>query len=501
MHDVGASWLMTTLAPTPLLVALVSAAGSLPIFLLSLPAGALADILDRRRLLMTVQLWNCAAATTAALLTWSGLITPWLLLLFTFLIGMGGALHGPAWQAVMPELVPRSQLTSAVTLGSVSMNISRTVGPAVGGLAVSLAGPEAAFALNAVSFLGVSFAVWRWRREPRNQNLPPERFRQALRTGMRYVRHHPELRAVLLRLVAFLFAGSAMWPLLPLVARMELGQSAGGYGIMLACVGVGALAAAALLPRFRARLGMDQLSIAAVVVFALVAVGVAMVPIYPAVCAILFVGGAAWVTVLTSMNSSAQASVPSWVRARAMSVYLLTFFGTMSAGATAWGSLATYTNVQTALLSAAACMVLGLAAALRYRLPQTEGLDLSPSMHWPEPHVAHDLEQDRGPVLITVEYRIDLADAPLFIEAAWRLRRARLRDGGYRWGLFEDVSAPGKYVETFVVESWAEHLRQHARVTVADQAIQEIVRQFHRGDEPPVVTHLVHVERSAPLTG
>lgn len=491
MHDVGAGWFMTSLAPSPFMVALVQAATTLPMFLFALPSGVLADIVDRRRFLIAAQLWGLAAALTLGILALLGLVGPGILLAATFALGAGAAMNAPAFQAIVPELVPKEELSSAVALNSMGINVSRAIGPALAGAILSFAGPAAVFLLNALSFLGVLAVLLAWKREPTPNRLPPEHFVPAMRAGLRYVREAPALRTVLVRAVAFFAFGSAAWALLPIVTRNELGEGPGGYGILLACIGVGAVAGALLLPRFRARLSADRLTVLATWAFAAATLALAFVRTYELVAVAMLVAGFSWIAMLSTLNVGAQQATAGWVKARALSVFLVVFFGSMAGGSAVWGQVATLAGTPTALALAAAGLVLGSAAALRFPLGGGAGLDLAPSMHWPAPMVDHDPEPDRGPVMVTVEYRIDPADAAAFAAAMAELGRARRRSGALSWGVFEDAAAPGRYLEYFILQSWLEHLRQHERVSRTDQTLQERVRAFHRGAEPPRVSHLL----------
>ncbi|HYU32137.1 MAG TPA: MFS transporter [Thermoanaerobaculia bacterium] len=491
LQSVGAAWLMTSLAASATMVALVQAVTSLPMFLLSLPAGALADVMDRRRLLLVSQSWMLASAAVLGFLTLAGLTTPGLLLLFTFLLGLGTALNGPAWQAIVPELVPREDLPGAVTLQSIGFNIARAVGPAVGGLLVAAAGPEATFLLNAASFVGVLWVLLRWRRKPRESVLPGERFFGAMRTGLRYVRHAPEVRAVIVRGSTFVLCASALWALLPVVARTGLKQGPAGYGLLLAALGAGAISGAFALPRLKRRSSSKGVVLVAILLFAFGMIALGSFRIFWLILVALFGAGGAWLSLLSSLNVALQTVVPSWVRGRALSVYMLGIFGGLAAGSALWGAVADRFGTAPALWSAAGGMVLGLAATWRVHLPSGEGLNLAPSRQWPAPRVASDLELESGPVLVTIEYRIDPERAPEFVPAMQDLRRIRLRDGSLQWGLFNDADHPDRWTEVFLVESWIEHLRQHERVTVADEEVRQRAGSFHLGDQPPEVRHLV----------
>ena len=490
-QNVGASWMMTTLTPSPTLVALVQSATSLPMFLLSLPAGAIADVLDRRRLLLITQTWMTLAAFGLWAFTAANATTPGILLTFTFLLGLGAAMTGPAWQASIPDMVPREDLPAAVVLGSIGFNIARAAGPALAGIVVATAGPAVTFLVNAVSFLGVLIVLFFWRRPTEEAVLPAERILGAMTTGLRYVRHAPEVLAPIVRGTTFVLCGASLWALLPLVARNELKTGAQGYGLLLGCLGVGAVAAAMVLPRLKRNNSTDGVVAVATFVFAAATVTLAYVREFWLLMIAMLLAGGAWLSLLSSLNVAVQTVVPSWVRGRALSVYMLVFFGGLAGGSALWGAVAEHLGLSRALLIAAAGMIVGLAATFRIHLRSGEGLNLAPSRQWPAPIVAHDLEPDRGPVLVTVQYRIDPARADEFVKAMQHVRRIRKRDGALQWGLFVDSADPALYTEVFLGKSWIEHLRQHERVTVADRDIEAEARAFHVGPDRPVVTHLI----------
>jgi MFS family permease len=497
MHDVAAGWLMTSLAPSPLMVAMVQAATTLPIFLFALPAGALADIVDRRKLLVGVQLALAVVALALGLVVYQGFATPWLLLAFTFVLGTGAALTAPAWQSIVPRLVPRPMLQPAIAMNSVGINISRAIGPALAGFIIVALGIAAPFLINAASYLLVVAALIWWRPSPGPQRaLPPEHLFGAIRAGLRYARASGPLRATLCRAGAFFVFASAFWALLPLIVRETLAAGPELYGILLGCVGAGAVGGALLLPTLRAHVGSDRLTMGGTLGMALVLVVAATVRNPVAAAAASLLAGASWIAVLTSLNVSAQIALPDWVRARGLSIFVMVFFGSMSAGSLIWGQTANLVGIPASLVLAAAGAVLLLPLTRRWKLQQGEGLDLAPSMHWPAPVVAAEPDGDRGPVMVTVEYRIDPARADEFVAAMDGLSRERRRDGAYRWDLFADASDPGRYLEYFLVASWHEHLRQHERVTVADRDLQDRIRPFHVGAAPPVVSHFI-----APLRG
>ncbi|HJU28442.1 MAG TPA: MFS transporter [Candidatus Binataceae bacterium] len=491
MQNVGAAWLMTTLAPTPLKVALIQTASSLPIFILALPAGALADVVDRRRLLIFSQGWMLVAAGLLGGLTLAGITTPWALLVLSFALGLGAALNAPAWQAIVPEVVSRADLTSAIALNGINFNLARAVGPALGGLVVSSLGPGATFVLNAVSFLGVMVVLYGWKREHNPGVLPAERIWGAIRAGLRYVRHAPPLRAVLARTAAFVVGGSAMWAVLPLVAREELHMTAGGYGSLLAAFGTGAVAGGAMLPWLNRRMSRDMIVAISTLMFAGMTAALALLRFMPAIYVMMAIGGAGWTTAMSVINVAAQLSVPEWVQGRALSCYQIILQGGMALGAILWGVVAERWQVPASLLAAACSMAIGMLTMWRYSLAQTDGLalDLLPPM--PAPETSDRVENESGPVLVSTEYSIDPSRAGEFEQAMVGLRTIRRRDGATFWGLFFDAREPEKYVEYFVVDSWIEHLRQHGRLTMADKYIQDRVRAFQRDGKPPIIRHQI----------
>ena len=492
MQSVGAAWLMTSLSTSPAMVALVQAASIFPMFLLSLPAGALADIIDRRRLLLVTQAWMMVVAGVLAALTFLGGASPWVLLSFTFLLGLGAAMNAPAWQAIVPELVPRRELTQAISLNSAGFNLARALGPALGGAIVAGAGAGATFVLNAVSFLGVMIVLYRWQRPVTDTALPAERMVAAIHTGLRYVRHSRGLQAVLWRTGIFILFSSSLWALLPLVVRYEMGGSSADYGILLGCFGAGAVAGAGLLPRMQRHLPVEVLLGGVTLIAAAMIAVTALVPHMAALVTAMVFSGAAWLVVVSLCNVAIQIAVPAWVRARVLAVYMLVFAGGFSAGSAIWGTVATHRSLKAALLWSAGSLGLSLLAAIRYRVNLDDESDLTPSLHWPEPHLILEPKPEHGPVLITMEYLIDPPQSGQFAKAMRALSVVRRRDGAIRWGLFQDTANPGRFLETFIVETWMEHLRQHERMTVADRSIEEKAFSFHTGSERPQVQHLIY---------
>jgi MFS family permease len=494
MQNVGAAWLMTSLTPSPVVVALVQAATSLPVFLVGLPAGALADIVDRRRLLIVSQGWMLLSAAALGLLTLIGFMSPWILLALTFALGLGAAMNAPAWQAIVPEVVSPSKLQEAVALNAAGFNVARAVGPALGGLTVAAVGPGPVFLLNAASFIAVMLVVYRWNRQRATSRLPAEHVISAMRAGIRYVRNAPSLQAVLVRSGVLIVCAAGLWALLPLVARDQLGLGATGYGVLLGCLGIGAVTGATLLPRIKRKFSLDMLVTGATVVFAVATAALAYVQNVFLVGAAMVAGGIAWIALMSSFNAAAQTAAPEWVRARALAVYLIVFQGGMAVGSILWGALAARMGIRAALLVAVFGLIAGLMLITRYRLAEGEKIDLTPSLHWPEPRMIVGLQPEGGPVLVEVEYLIELDRAHEFTKAMDDVRRERLRDGALRWELFTDSVNPNRFVETFLLESWLEHMRQHERVTRSDRMAEELARAFHIGAGTPKIVHLIHAK-------
>jgi MFS family permease len=491
MQVVGAQWLMGSLSDDPLQVALIQTAVTLPALVVGLPAGAVGDILDRRRLLLATQTFMLAAAALLAALTAAGLATPWVLLALIFAIGLGQALTAPSWQALQPELVSRAEIPQAAALGSVSMNMARAVGPALGGALVATAGPAAVFAINAASFLGILGVLAWWRRPTEERALGAEHFRAAVRAGIRYARSSPRLRNVLVRLGLFAVFASGLWALLPVVAREGLGLGAGGYGLLLGGVGVGAILGAFVLPPARGLLSVNQLVAVASLAFALGCLCLAWLPSLPLVAAALILVGMAWITVLASLNGSAQNVLPAWVRSRGMALYQLVLQGGQALGAVAWGLLAQRSDARVAFAVIAGGLATGVVGAWRWPLRPLGDLDLRLYSAGDPPFVALDPRPDAGPVLVTVEYRVRLEDQEAFKAAMHRVGRTRRRTGAERWGLFQDGTDPEILLETFLVPTWEEHLRQHLeRTTVADRLYAEQARSYQVEGTEPRVRHL-----------
>jgi MFS family permease len=478
MQDVGAGWLMTSLSSSPSMVALVEAADSFPVMLLALPAGALADIVDRRRLLIAIQIYLLVVAGTLGLLTLLEMMTAWLLLAFTFALGVGAAMMMPAWAAIVPDLVPTDEMPSAIALNSVAINVSRAIGPAIAGVLVAAVGAWLVFLLNAVSYVGILAVLLRWRREHHKSTLPAERFLSAIRVGMRFVMHTYALQVVLIRGSAFFVFAAATWSLFPLIVRQELGRGPEIYGFLLTCIGIGAVAGAVLLPRVRAKISRDALVAGASALYALAALALAHLHNVGLLAVAMLATGVAWIAILSALQVAAQMTLPAWVRARGLAAFVVVFMGGMALGSILWGQVATRIGIPATLTTAALGMVLAIGLTRRFKLGHHAVLDFSPSMDWAAPVLAEIPEPDSGPVMVTIEYQVQPTKRAEFVTAMQAVREMRRRNGAYFWELFHDSADTAHFVECFMDESWLEHLRQHERVSVADRAIQQRAKQF-----------------------
>ena len=493
MQTVGAQWLLVHLPHAAILVALVQTADFLPDVLFGLVGGALADVFDRRRLLIVVQLTMACVGGALTILTFVGQMPPALLLVFTFALGCSSVFTNPAYQSLVPELVPRDQLRAASSLGSISVNLARLIGPALAGVLIARIGVTAVFGLNALTYVFFAVVLVTWRPPVGSAPELPERFISAMRVGSRYVLNAPVVRRILLRAALFLVPASVLWTLLPLVATQRLGLGAAGYGLLLGALGAGAVAGALILPRFRARISANYLIGAASVIYAVVLVLIVIVP-NPALAMIVLVpAGAAWIAVLSDINAELQLFLPAWVRARGLSVYQMVLFGAQGVGAVMWGAIAEPLGVPAAFLIAAVAMVAGVASLRFWPFLETAGMERRTMVYWPEPHLAFDAKLDSGPVVVRNTYTIASEREQPFLEAMARVRQSRLRTGATQWGLFRDGEVAHRFVELYVVPSWDEHLRQHRnRITGTDHEFE--VRADALSEPPPEVSHLIAVD-------
>jgi predicted MFS family arabinose efflux permease len=495
MYNVASGWLMTSLNPNALIVAMVQVANSLPMFLFAIPAGALADIVNQRRFLIFGESSITVVSIAFAALVWLHLVTPTSLLLFSFVVSVGSAMTAPAWQTVVAKLVPKADLPSAIAVNSVGINVSRAIGPALGGALVGVLGIAAPFWFDAFSNVGVIAGLIWWRVPKKGGSpLPPETFGSAIRTGLRYARYNSYLRATLLRTIAFFVFGSAYWALLPLVARTQITGGPALYGVLLGVIGASAVGGAFLLKRFKARWGADYL-VAASSLGTAIATALFAIAHEPATAIVAsVVAGTSWIGAVSSLNVSAQVALPEWVRGRGLAVYVTVMFGALTIGSAIWGQLAVMAGLPAALLAASVGAIIAIPLTWRWKLQTGANVDFSPSMQWPDPVTTHEIDGDRGPVLVTVEYRIDPKNRDAFLRAVGHSSRQRRRDGAYDWGIFEDPADEGRFIETFLTDSWLEHLRLHRRVTKGDWISEQAVRRFQVGDGPKT-THLVSAQR------
>ncbi len=492
VQGVGAAWLMTSIADSVDMVALVQASTTLPIMLFSLLGGAIADGFNRRLVMLGSQLFMLVVSVLLVVVTYTGVITPWLLLAFTFLIGCGLAFNNPSWQASVGDLVPRPLLPSAVALNSIGFNLSRSFGPAVGGIVVAAAGAAAAFALNAVSYVGLVIALIAWKPPARTDVvLPREVMRAALMSGLRYVAMSPNIARILIRSFVFGFSAIVVLALLPVAAASLPDGGPLIYGILLGAFGVGAVGGALVSARLQQQLGAETLVRLGFIGFAVCATLLAFSSSAVLIGLGLMIGGACWVLALSLFNVSVQLSSPRWVLGRALSAYQTATFGGMALGSWLWGVLADSSGLAVAFMVAAGCLVAGALVGLRSPLPPRSSLDLDPLNLWQTPHVELDVEPRSGPVVIEITYKIRAGNVPAFMRVMGERQRIRRRDGARRWRLFRDLSHPELWIETYEAPTWTEYVRYNLRLTKADANVREQLRALHDSEEPPAVRRLI----------
>jgi MFS family permease len=490
MQNVGAAWLMVSLRAGPGYVALIQTAASLPYFLLALPAGSAGDIFDRRRLVLFTEVWMMAVALILAVLTTGGLTSPWLLLVLTFALSAGDAFETPTWRAILPELVSKDDLAAASALNGIEFNLARAIGPAAAGMVIAVAGVPTAFIVNVISFCGVILVVARWKRPIRKQTAPPETMAGATVAAVRYVHNSPAILTVLVRTGIILFFSSSLFALLPSVAR-SVDERAIGYGLLLGCFGAGAIGGALLMQTLRARFSTEMIVSAGVVILGTAIVTITRLHRLSTLALVVLVSGAAWVLFISLINALVQNLAPDWVRARVLAIFTLVYMGSFALGSAAWGGVAQHQSVRLALACSGFGTVGSAILALFAKLPDSTA-DLTPWNHWRMPVIVKEVsdELSGGPVLVTIEYSVVAQKESKFVKAMHQYARVRRRDGAYRWGIYRDVEVGNRFVEIFLVHSWAEHLRQHERQTKADRELEHQVYSYVAGE--PTVRHLLY---------
>jgi MFS family permease len=498
VQSVGAAWLMTSLSASQHMVALVQGAVALPIVIFSLLAGVFADNFDRRRVMLIAQSFMFVVSVILTCMAFAGLLSPWLLLGLTFLIGCGTALHNPSWQATMGDIVSREELPSAVSLNSMGFNLMRCIGPAAGGAIVAAAGVASAFAINALSYVAIILTLFRWEAPIRDTHLPREPMGSAFAAGLRYVAMSPNLLRVILRGFWFGLSAIALLALLPVVVRETLNSNAIVYGILLGCFGMGAVAGAILNARLRAWLNNETIAKGAFIGYAISCAVLAFSAQTVVSGAALIVTGACWVLALSMFNVTVQLSTPRWVIGRALALYQTGTFGGMAAGSLIWGALAEWAGLDTALLGASVLLVIGALIGLPFPLPEFGGLNLDPLNRFREPTTRFDLDYRSGPVIIMVDYEIAQNDVHEFLDIMSQRRRIRIRDGAQQWALLRDLHQPEHWIESYHVPTWGEYVRHNERRTKADADLFTRLGNLHCGSGSPNVRRMIE-RQTVPL--
>ncbi len=493
MQSTGAAWLMVALNAGPMYVALTQTASALPFFVFALPAGAIGDIVDRRKLILYTETWMVAIALVLSVLTLAGLITPLSLLILTLALSAGDAFETPTWRAVLPEVVSKEDLPAASALNGIEFNFARAIGPGLAGLVIAAAGVGSAFLLNVVSFAGVIFVIARWKRAVPRRTSPPETIMGATVAAIRYVHYSPAILTLLARTGLVMFFASGLLALLPSLARV-VKNSPTAYGLLLGCFGLGAVLGALVMQRARVHWSTEAVVAAGVATFGFTTLAAGTLRSLPALSILMVIAGSAWIVFLSLFSVLVLNNAPDWVRARVLAVSTLVFQGAVAAGSATWGAVASRHGISTALVYSGAGTVAMTSLALFLRLPDAT-VDLTSWNHWRLPTVEETVnptDDHLGPVLVTVEYEVGLEESTDFLKAVRQYRRIRRRDGARRWGIFRDMENASRYVETFIVRSWAEHLRQHERFTRADLETEERVQRYVVSE--PKVRHLISLD-------
>jgi MFS family permease len=490
MQNAAAGWLMTELNPDPFMVSLVQVATVFPLFLFALPAGSLADILDKRKILICMQILLTICMATLGLLVYLHWITPSSLLIFTFLSGTGAAIIYPSWQAIIPQLIPREELPKAITLNGISMNLSRALGPALTGVIIAVIGMSSPFWVNALSNIAIIIALIWWQpKKVRLSKHPAEKFFGSIKMGLRHARSNIRLRASIVRSGGFLVFASCYWALLPLVASTQIHAGPTFYGFLLGMVGLGAIIGFFLLHDLRAKFNVDQIVAIGTVgtSIALLLFGAARHPLVGLIAS--FIAGLSWIMILPTLVTSAQLALPDWVRGRGIALYTAIQFGSMAIGSAFWGEFAQYIGVANTHYLAAFGILFTLFLFKRWQLHRESVMDITPSKHWQDPLIDVAIEDQAGPVLITIQYHVLPEHRMGFIKDMQIISRQRKRSGAYIWELFEDISKKNVFLETFYVETWLDHLRQHERVIKHDLIVRNRILSYL--EQPSAITHYI----------
>ncbi|MEZ5798793.1 MAG: MFS transporter [Paracoccaceae bacterium] len=498
IQGVGAAWAMVELTPSESMVALVQGSTTLPIMVLAIAAGAVADNFDRRKVMLAAQGFMFAVSVALSVAAWLGLLAPWSLLAFTFLLGLGSAMHLPSWQASMRDLVPRDDLPAAITLNSMSFNLMRSVGPALGGIIVASLGAAAAFGLNAVSYLAVIYALARWRPPDEARSLPAERLGPAILAGLRYVTLSPNLMRVMTRAFLFGFAASAVMALMPIVARDRLAGGATSFGLMLGVFGLGAIGGALASPLVRRLSSIEAIVRGGFLAFAAGAALLGLATSFWVAVPGLMLAGAAWVLALSHFNVSTQLATPRWVVGRALAIYQTSAFGGMALGAWGWGALSESASVPVALYVAAGLLVAGAVLGMLLPMPDLNDVNLDPANRFNAPALRLDLRARSGPIMVMIDWDIPPGKTDAFLALMAERRRFRRRDGARQWVLLRDLENPDIWVESYHAATWVEYLRHNQRRTASDASNWDRLMELHRGEAPPRVHRMIE-RQTVPL--
>lgn len=498
VQSVGAAWMMTTLTSSQAMVALVQSSVTLPIMIFSLTAGVFADNYDRRKIMLWAQSFMCVVSVVLAFMAYEGLLSPWSLLFFTFMIGCGTALHTPSWQASVGDIVTKEELPAAVSVNSMGFNMMRSVGPAAGGAIVALAGAAAAFAVNAFSYIAIIAALFGWQPQRPPRTLPREPFGSAFAAGLRYVALSPNLIRIILRGGLFGVSAVAVLALLPLVVRDHLAGNALTYGVLLGCFGFGAVGGALANGRLRERFRNETITRMGFAGFIVTFAVLALSPSAMLSGASLLLAGFCWVISLSLFNVTMQLSTPRWVVGRVLALYQTGTFGGMAAGSWIWGAIAEQAGLVTALFVACGALFAGIIVGLVAPLPDSHDLNLDPLNRFTEPPLQLDIKPRSGPIMIMVDYEIDQNDVPRFLELMGQRRRVRIRDGAQQWALLRDLENPDLWTESYHVPTWVEYIRHNERRTHADAGVFEQLRALHKGRESLRVHRMIERQTVSP---